>query len=266
MTATLTDSAGGQSRTTGQHQQDCVPPAGVEESEHPNSETTGLLDMLHISDLEFQYKEAEFQLQIPEFSVDTNQTLALHGVSGSGKTTFLNLVAGILPPHRGTIRINDTDLSTLSPTALRRFRITQVGMVFQDFELLEHLSVLDNILLPCRITAALRLTSWHRDRAAQLAQDVGIQDKLKRCAGRLSQGERQRVAICRALLVEPSLLLCDEPTGNLDPHSKAEVLDLLLGYVQRTGTTMVTVTHDHDTLSKFDRALDFKQFHLPREG
>ena len=135
-----------------------------------------------------------------------------------------------------------------------------MGLVFQEFELLEYLSVLDNILLPYRITAALELTPGVRNRACRLADDVGIADKLDRHPGRLSQGERQRVAICRALIAEPPLLLADEPTGNLDPGNKGRVLDILFDYSTNNDATLVTVTHDHELIPRFDRVLEFRDF------
>jgi putative ABC transport system ATP-binding protein len=153
------------------------------------------------------------------------------------------------------------DLPSLGEAARRAFRVRNIGLVFQDFELLEHLSVLDNILLPCRITTAIRLQPEHRQRAAELAGEVGLADKLGRLVGNLSQGERQRVAICRALLLEPPLLLCDEPTGNLDPVNKTQVLQILFDYVRRNGLTLLTVTHDQELLPHFDETIDCRQFH-----
>lgn len=219
--------------------------------------------MINISDLYFRYRQGDFRLCVPRLAVARGEKVAVIGPSGSGKTTLLNLVAGITVPARGDIVIHDVPVSTLSDAARRDFRIRHIGLVFQEFELLEHLNVLDNILLPCRITPSVKLQPRLRQRAAALARDVGIGDKLRRYVGRLSQGERQRVAICRALLLRPELLLSDEPTGNLDPVNKQHVLDLLFDYVQRHGTTLLTVTHDHDLLGRFDRTIDFRQFHDP---
>ena len=129
--------------------------------------------------------------------------------------------------------------------------------MFQEFELLEYLDVLDNILLPYRINAALALTSGVRERARGLADKVGIGDKLRRNVAHLSQGERQRAAICRALLPQPALLLCDEPTGNLDPANTNHVTDILFGYIRSTGATMMSVTHEHQLLERFARVIDF---------
>ena len=132
--------------------------------------------------------------------------------------------------------------------------------MFQDFELLDYLNVLDNILHPYRITGALMLVKDVRARALMLAEAMGIGDKLKRFANDLSQGERQRAAICRALLPHPKVILADEATGNLDPSNKTRILDLLFRSVEEHGTTLLAVTHDHELLKRFDRVVDFQDF------
>ena len=152
-------------------------------------------------------------------------------------------------------------MTVLRESARRDFRIANVGLVFQDFALFDYLSVLDNILLPYRINPALRLDDAVRSRALDLAQRVGIADKLGREPGRLSQGERQRVAVCRAVLTDPPLLLADEPTGNLDPVNRERVLDILFDYAAESGTTLLAVTHDHEILERFARVIDFRLFH-----
>lgn len=216
--------------------------------------------MIAIRELEFRYGTGEFRLEIPRLDVAAGESAAFIGPSGSGKTTLLNLMAGIVCPSRGSIDLGGVDVAALSDGHRRDLRITKIGLVFQEFELLEYLSVLDNILLPYRINAALVFDVAARQRARQLAVEVGIADKLKRYPRQLSQGERQRVAVCRAVLPQPMLLLADEPTGNLDPANKGRVLDILFDYVGRTGTTLVTVTHDHGLLHRFDRVVDFKEF------
>jgi ABC-type lipoprotein export system ATPase subunit len=216
--------------------------------------------MIQISALEFHYGEGEFRLQVPELRVARGATAACIGPSGSGKTTLLNLIAGILLPERGDVVVGEVEVARLSDDERRKFRIANIGLVFQEFELLEYLSVLDNILLPYRINPALRLDAAVRERAVRLAEDTGIADKLARYPAKLSQGERQRVAVCRAVLPEPALLLTDEPTGNLDPANKGRVLDIILDYARRNGATLLTVTHDHDLLQRFDQVIDIKDF------
>jgi len=220
---------------------------------------------VRITDLEFRYGEGDFRLGIPALEVPTGSTMAFIGPSGSGKTTLLHLIAGIAVPLAGRVETQGVDVGGLSDAARREFRIRQVGLVFQEFELLEHLSVLDNILLPYRINPALRLVPDVRCRAEEVADQVGIADKLGRFPSRLSQGERQRVAICRAILPEPPLLLADEPTGNLDPASKDRVLDYVSDYARRSGATFIMVTHDRELLGRFEKVVDFKQFHAEDE-
>ena len=213
--------------------------------------------MIQIQELEFRYRSGDFRLRLPELSIECASTVAIIGPSGTGKTTLLNLVAGIAVPQVGQVVTNEVSVSGLDDAARRDFRIRNIGLVFQEFELLEYLSVLDNILLPYRMAPSLRMDQGVRDLAASLAREVGIGGKLRRAVNHLSQGERQRVAVCRALLPEPALLLCDEPTGNLDPANKQHVLDILFDYVKKNGTTLVTVTHDHQILERFNEIVDF---------
>jgi len=212
--------------------------------------------MISISDLRFRYPEGEFELNVPALSVANGETVAVIGPSGSGKTTLLHLMAGIRLPQVGKVTTDDVEVSGLDDGTRRDFRIRRIGMVFQEFELLEYLTVLDNILLPYRINGSLQLNRSVRERAGMIAEQVGIADKLNRLSTRLSHGEKQRVAVCRALIAEPVLLLADEPTGNLDPTNTQKVLDILLDAAEATGATLVTVTHDHDLLPRFNRSID----------
>ncbi|WP_147125345.1 ABC transporter ATP-binding protein [Shimia ponticola] len=219
--------------------------------------------MITVKDLKFGYAGGGFRLSVPEFKLDSRERLAIVGPSGSGKTTLLNLVAGILTPKSGDIDVDGTKVSDLSDAERRRFRATHMGFVFQDFALLDYLPARQNILYPYRITPALKLDSAARDRAQALADACGIGDKMDRHPSALSQGEQQRVAICRALVTQPKLILSDEATGNLDPDSKARILDLLFEQAAEAGAAVLAVTHDHELLPRFERVLDFAQF---REG
>lgn len=214
--------------------------------------------MIYLNDVVFRYAGGDFELRVPELAIGSKETVAIAGPSGSGKTTLLNLIAGTATPTSGTIRIGDTEVANLDETQRREFRIRRIGLVFQEFELLEYLDVLDNILLPYRIATSLDVTARVRKRATSLASEVGIGDKLRRHPAHLSHGERQRVAVCRALLAEPDLLLADEPTGNLDPANRDRVLDILFDYVSRRSATLVTVTHDHELFDRFARVIDIR--------
>ena len=222
--------------------------------------------MIEIRSVEFRYPGGDFRLAIPQLRVAGGEKLAVIGPSGSGKTTLLNLVAGILKPQQGEVRFRETPMHALGDAERREFRIRNIGFVFQDFELLEYLNVLDNVLHPYRITGALKLTSAVRGRAVELLTQMGLGDKLKRGVDQLSQGEKQRVAICRALLPQPQLILADEATGNLDPRNKAHILDLLFAAVADSDTTLLAVTHDHELLPRFDRTVDFSNFLGGRGG
>ena len=216
--------------------------------------------MISIQKLEFSYPGGEFKLNIPDFQVAAGERVAVIGPSGSGKTTLLNLIAGIITPLNGAVNVDDAQISALGDRERRDFRISSIGFVFQDFELLDYLNVLDNVLHPYRITGALKLDKAVRNRAEALTQEMGIGDKLKRNPNDLSHGEKQRVAICRALLPQPKLILADEATGNLDPDNKTLILDLLFKAVSEHNATLVAVTHDHELLKRFDRIVNFQEF------
>jgi putative ABC transport system ATP-binding protein len=219
--------------------------------------------MIEIRNLEFRYRNGDFSLHLPEFSVGESETVAVIGPSGTGKTTLLNLLAACDVPREGTVKVCGRLVSSLSDADRRDFRIRNIGLVFQEFELLSYLSVLDNILLPYRIAPALTLDLSVQGRAEALAHDVGIADKLDRPVECLSQGERQRVAVCRALVTQPSLLLCDEPTGNLDPANSTRVLDIMFKYAKDHSATLIAVTHDHENAKRFDRTIDIATIAVP---
>ena len=212
--------------------------------------------MIQLTNLEFQYGEGGFCLRLPPFAVQAGEKVAIIGASGSGKTTLLQLLSGIQIPLSGQIKIGEIFIEKLSEAERRQYRISNVGFIFQNFELIEYLNVVDNILHPYRLNPALILNQKVRQRAVELAAQVGIQDKLKRHVNALSQGEKQRVAICRALLTQPNLLLADEATGNLDPANKQRILDILFQYVDQYSATLLAVTHDHELLDHFDRIID----------
>jgi putative ABC transport system ATP-binding protein len=191
--------------------------------------------------------------------VAAGERVACIGPSGSGKTTLVHLIAGILAPEAGDVRLAGTLLGELSNAQRRALRITRIGMVFQEFELLDYLSAEENVLLPYHVSPALRLDAGVRERARALAQACGVEHTLARRPNQLSQGERQRVALCRALVTEPRLILCDEPTGNLDPDTAAAVLELVFERAAALDAALLMVTHDHGLLPRFDRVIDVRE-------
>lgn len=216
--------------------------------------------MIEIEQLQFAYPKSEFRLIIDHLEVKSGEKVAVVGPSGSGKTTLLNLISGIIVPESGSVKVDEIVVSNQTDSFRRNFRIANIGFIFQQFELVEYLRVADNIRLPFLINQSLTETPESKGRIKELAQAVGIGDKLNRWVRQLSQGEQQRVAICRALLTEPKLIIADEPTGNLDPANKQRILNVLFQQVERGGQTLIVVTHDMAILDGFDRVIDFEQF------
>lgn len=215
---------------------------------------------IQISNLRFNYASAgSFRMHIPHLDIAAGECVAIVGPSGSGKTTLLNLMAGTFVPRSGEIKVAGQRLDAMTETARRRFRIDQVGQVFQAFELLEYLSVTENILLPRLIDPSAKETSECRQRIQSLLVSVGLEDKADKRPAELSHGERQRVAVCRAMLNRPQLLLADEPTGNLDQANKQKVVELLIHQAREHDSMLLMVTHDHSMLDAFERVIDFAE-------
>lgn len=215
--------------------------------------------MIHFDQVAFGYGKTPL-LRIPSLTIEAGRSIAITGPSGSGKTTLLSLIAGILTPQSGTLSIFGVNIGALSDTERRRFRSRSIGFVFQDFRLMPYLTVSDNILHPYRIGDRQTINETARQSVRALAGDLGIGDKLGRYPETLSQGERQRVAIARALVTEPKLILADEPTGNLDAHTKRLCLDLLLGNARARQATLLMVTHDTGLIGQFDRVVDIRDY------
>ncbi len=215
---------------------------------------------IQISNLRFSYASAGgFRMHIPQLEIAKGECVAIVGPSGSGKTTLLNLVAGTFVPMSGEINIAGRQLHKMTETARRRFRIDQVGQVFQAFELLDYLTVAENILLPRLIDPDRNKTSDTQQRVESLLASVGLQHKADKRPTELSHGECQRVAVCRAMLNRPKLLLADEPTGNLDQANKQKVVELLISQARQHESMLLMVTHDHSMLDVFERVIDFAE-------
>ena len=215
--------------------------------------------MIELQDIDFRYPAVGgFGIHIPRLSIPAGECVAVVGPSGSGKTTLLGLLAGILVPAQGAISIDDTDFGALDDGQRRRFRIQHIGQVFQAFELLHYLTVVENVMLPHFIHASGSDRKDVRQRALELLSDVDLGAKAGSRPGELSQGEQQRVAVCRAMLNQPALLLADEPTGNLDQANKQNVVDLLLDQARRNHSTLLMVTHDQSLLESFSTVLDIQ--------
>src|SRR5579862_6742243 len=180
--------------------------------------------------------------------IDAGESVAIMGPSGSGKSTLLNLIAGMDRPTSGAVRVGDERVDMLSETGVARFRRRQVGMIFQFFNLLDDMTVIDNVLLPAQLAGMP--SGQARDRAAELLAALRITQRKDAYPARLSGGERQRVAIARALVNRPAVLLADEPTGAVDTATGEEIGELLLD-LNSSGQTLILVTHNPDLAAKY---------------
>jgi putative ABC transport system ATP-binding protein len=221
---------------------------------------------IRVAGLRFRYGPDGFELRVSELRIEPGEQVAVIGPSGSGKTTFLHLCAGILAADEGRLRVDGVELADCDDAARRRFRVARVGLVFQEFELLEYLDVRENMLLPYLVDDELSIDDAVERRVVDLAESVGLGAFLRRRPGSLSQGERQRAALCRALVTDPAVLLADEPTGNLDPEASARMLDLMTAEAARRGATLVVVTHDHALAARLPRVIDFGAAPAGRES
>jgi ABC-type lipoprotein export system ATPase subunit len=186
-------------------------------------------------------------VDVPEFSLAAQAQVALSGESGSGKTTFLNLIAGILAPDSGSIKLNGQELAGLSESARDRLRATSIGYIFQTFNLLQGYTALENVLLGMSFGPGA-----DREFAKALLKRVGLEAKLNHLPRQLSTGQQQRVAVARALANRPQLVLADEPTGNLDHANARDALTLIREACRENGAALLLVSHDRDVLGKFE--------------
>ncbi|MFK7928408.1 MAG: ABC transporter ATP-binding protein [Myxococcota bacterium] len=215
--------------------------------------------VVHASDLRFRYANSGFSLHVPELRVQPGEAVALVGPSGCGKSTLMELLSGTLSAGSGSLMVAGTELVGLSESARRRHRLRRLGLVFQDYPLVDHLDATENVLLPYRI-GGLRRTPEVLERAGSLLGTLGLAGKERRRPSRLSQGERQRVSLARALVTQPQIVLADEPTTGLDAKATAGVLELLVGQCRDRGVTLVVVTHDPAVVVRLDRGIEVDSF------
>jgi putative ABC transport system ATP-binding protein len=218
------------------------------------------------SDLHFSYGRRREILSIPELRVDTGSSVLLFGPSGSGKTTLLGLLAGVLTASSGHLSVLGHDLTQMSNVQRDTFRGAHIGYIFQLFNLIPYLTVLENITLPCRLSLERRqrLNGVPLDRAArEVAEHLGIAPLLGDSAQDLSVGQQQRVAAARALIGTPEIVIADEPTSSLDFDHRGRFLDLLFTNCRRAGSTLVFVSHDRTLRCWFDCCISLPDISRP---
>ena len=206
----------------------------------------------------FAYPDTDFMIHIDDFELHAGESVFLQGASGTGKSTFLNLVGGVLEPSEGAIRLMGKHLGHLSAGACDALRVAHIGFLFQQFNLLGYLNVMDNVLLPCRFSAirrskALAVHSTLEKAAGDLLSQLGMSDCINRPVRQLSVGQQQRVAAARALIGCPDLIVADEPTSALDEGHQSRFLNVLMQQARQSGTALVFVSHDLRLSHYFDR-------------
>ncbi|MGB1146615.1 MAG: ABC transporter ATP-binding protein [Alphaproteobacteria bacterium] len=215
--------------------------------------------LIEATDLRFARKDG-FELHVPSFALAPGERLAVLGSSGSGKSTLLDLLCGVLRPDSGVLRLFGQDVTTLGGGALDRLRGEHIGLIFQEHNLLPFATVAQNVALGVQFSAARRkrLGASVQEETKRLlsAMDLDAADLMDRPAGKLSVGQRQRVAAARALLGAPELIVADEPTSALDADNQQRFMDLLQDAQSKSGAALIFVTHDRRLVSGFDRVLD----------
>ena len=216
------------------------------------------MPLLEVSDLKKSYLTPDGQrnvvLDVPSFGLSAGSQVGLAGPSGTGKTTFLHCLAGILAPDAGTIRLNGQDLTAMSEARRDRFRALSLGYIFQTFNLLQGFTCLENVLLGMSFGPGP-----DRGRAVELLGRVGLGDRLHHRPRQLSTGQQQRVAVARALANRPKLVLADEPTGNLDAENAVGALRLIREVCSESGAALLCVSHDSTVLSTFVERLSLAE-------
>jgi putative ABC transport system ATP-binding protein len=226
---------------------------------------------IEISDLRFSWSKSDDPvLGIESVQVKRGERVFIEGPSGSGKSTLLSLIAGVVTPQEGSIRITGKPIHTLSGADRDRFRADHIGFIYQLFNLIPYLSVVENVTLPCRFSRRRRLRARDRSSSAEaealrLLKDLGMGEEpvLRKSAIELSVGQQQRVAAARALIGTPEILIADEPTSSLDANRRGAFIDLLFKECDEVDTTIVFVSHDTSLAKHFGRTVRLTEINSP---
>jgi putative ABC transport system ATP-binding protein len=230
------------------------------------------MDAIRLRDVGFRWKRGRpLTLDIPAFEVGMGERVFVHGPSGAGKSTLLNLLAGVLTPERGVVQCLGSDLARMAHRRRDRFRADHFGMIFQQFNLVPYLSVVENVMLPTHFSRRRRERAASQGTAGaeaeELLRQLGLEgDVLGQPAAQLSVGQQQRVAVARALIGKPEIIIADEPTSSLDAARRGKFLDLLLRMCQAFGTTVLFVSHDLGLAGHFTRSVSLQEINLANEA
>ena len=225
--------------------------------------------IIHLQNIRFRWPEQDNDLlNIPELVVTKGEHLFIQGPSGSGKTTLLNLITGISVPDAGSVMVLDTPLERLSNSRRDQFRADHLGVIFQQFNLLPYLSLLENVQLPCGFSHRKKANAGDmQETALRLLAHLRIPESLlNKPISKLSVGQQQRTAVARALIGNPEIVIADEPTSALDSDNRDRFLDLLFQETEEQGSTLIFVSHDQHIANQFEHVIELTQINLARNG
>jgi len=233
---------------------------------HPSAAKRNGQAVIHLENVHKTYDLGEIQvhaLRGVSLEIREGEMVAVMGASGSGKSTLMNILGCLDKPSKGAYLLDGVDVTNMTKTELAKVRNSKIGFVFQQFNLLSRTSALENVELPT-VYAGLPPEERHK-RAQRALEQVGLAERAHHHPSQLSGGQQQRVAIARALVTEPSILLADEPTGNLDSRTSVEVMDIFQRLNQEHGITVILVTHEHDIANYAKRNLEFRDGKIQRD-
>lgn len=212
---------------------------------------------IKLTNISYSYNSKDYVLRDFNLNVEKKEIVAIVGASGSGKSTLLNIVGGNIKQASGEVLLNGIDINKLTPKEFEKFKLRNIGYIFQNFNLLPYLNVLDNILLPAILLK--ENNNKYKEKASDLLEELNLKEKANSNVLELSKGQQQRVAIARALLLSPEVILADEPTGNLDRKNSDTFMDMLKKVASEGNVSVMLVTHDLKVSEYADRIIDFSK-------
>lgn len=217
--------------------------------------------MIKLKDIEMKYSDNGQEilaLKIKNLKLQDRKHIAFIGASGSGKTTLFNMISGMIVPTKGKVEVNDVELTSLKESERDLFRANHIGYIFQDFNLFNEFTVLQNVILPLSFAKAYSKKEME-EMAKKVLKEVGMEEKLNQKVKTLSGGEKQRVAIARSIINAPDIILADEPTGNLDFKNGQKIMELLTKLAKEKKATLIVITHNNSQLDMFDEVIDVEK-------